>query len=64
MGQGMKGEVEDPTGYLFPTFSPSILELGESGESICYYEVFVAGWFVIVPTEPQVVIIWIKQVMD
>ena len=44
----MKREAEDPAGHLLTPY-PSVFEPGNLGESTCNYDVFVIGWFVVVP---------------
>lgn len=51
LGQGMKDETEKPTGHL-PVAPPPIFKSGELGEGSCNYDMFIAGWFVVIPLDP------------
>ena len=44
----MECEAEEPTGHL-PTSPRSVLEPGNLDEGMCNYNVFAAGWFVVLP---------------
>ena len=44
----MKGEVEEPAGHPL-TPSPLVFEPGKLGKSVCNHDVFVTGWFVVLP---------------
>ena len=53
----MKGEAEEPAGHpLMP--SPLVFELGNPGESMCNCDVFITGWFVVLPTDSGAPAIW------
>jgi hypothetical protein len=44
-------EAEDPTGYLL-ALSPLVFGLGKLGERMRNYDMFIAGWFVVLPLDP------------
>jgi len=44
----MKREAEEPTGHLL-TSPPSVPKPGDLGESMRNYDMFAAGWFVVLP---------------
>ena len=53
----MKGEVKEPARHpLMP--SPSVFEPGNLGKSVCNHDVFVTGWFVVLPPDAPPAVRW------
>ena len=53
----MKGEAEEPAGYpLMP--SPLVFEPGNLGKSVCNHDVFITGWFVVLPLDVPLAVRW------
>ena len=53
----MKGEAEEPAGHpLMP--SPLVFEPGNLCKSVCNHDVFVTGWFVVLPPDAPLVVRW------
>ena len=53
----MKGEAEEPAGYpLMP--SPLVFEPGNLGKSVCNHDVFITGWFVVLPLDVTLAVRW------
>ena len=60
----MIGKAEDPPRYLLLGLPPSVLRLGKPGKSTSEYSMFMTGWFVILPTNPRSVVVWIEHTAD
>ena len=53
----MKGEAEEPAGHpLMP--SPLVFEPGNLGKSVCNHDVFITGWFVVLPLDSRLAVRW------
>ena len=57
----MKGEAEEPAGHpLMP--SPLVFEPGNLGKSVCNHDVFITGWFVVLPLDVPLAVRWGPQI--